>query len=84
MASTSKTLTSDQIDDLLYCARAGETDDMVAYLDELVERASEGDKGKAKQEIIEQVLDSSDNGMLHYACANGHLGELRRIATPCM
>lgn len=75
--TSAQTLTEEQVDDLLYCARAGETEDMVAYLNELAEKVSGGEeaKGKAKREIIEKVLDSSENGMLHYACANGHLRE---------
>lgn len=73
-ASTSRvTLTSEAVDDLLYCARAGETTDFVAYLDELVD--THADKVAAKQSIVEQANDEAGNGMVHYACANGHLGE---------
>ncbi|CAO1618373.1 unnamed protein product [Parajaminaea phylloscopi] len=66
------TLTEDAIDDLLYCARAGETTDLAAYLDEVVQSCPD-DKLKAKQSVVEQVKDQGGNGMAHYACANGHL-----------
>lgn len=53
---------------------------MMAYIDELVPSttntsASDKNKDAARLAIVEQVLDASGNGMVHYACANGHLGE---------
>ncbi|CAO1616251.1 unnamed protein product [Sympodiomycopsis kandeliae] len=72
-------LTAEQIDDLLYCARAGETEDMTAYFNELVEGISGDKSSSAKTNILEQVLDSSENGMLHYTCANGHLETLKLL-----
>lgn len=71
----SLSISAEQIDDLLYCARAGETDDLVAYLDEMVQASSSADQAAAKTKVLEQVLDDSKNGMLHYIAANGHLGE---------
>lgn len=67
-------LNDEQIDDLLYCARAGELEDLGAYLDELVPPSTQ-EAVKAKQAVLAQVVDGSGNGMFHYVCANGHLGE---------
>lgn len=89
-------LTPEQVDDLLYCARAGETDDLVAYFDELLAASTsssssatataasgtttgaageEDGREKRIEALLEQALDEGGNGMLHYASANGHLGE---------
>lgn len=68
------TLTSEQIDDLLWCARSGvEIEDFEAFLAELVE--ADQDKQAARRELLNKALDGSGNSMLHYACANGHLGK---------
>lgn len=50
---------------------------MMAYIDELVPSTtiSAADKDADRLAVLEQVLDASGNGMIHYACANGHLGE---------
>ncbi|PWN20122.1 hypothetical protein BCV69DRAFT_283655 [Microstroma glucosiphilum] len=48
MPTTPQTkLTPEQIDDLLYCARAGETDDLVAYFDELLAASSSSSSSAA-------------------------------------
>lgn len=98
MASVTPKITPDQIDDLLYCARAGETDDLIAYLDELLGSSSSSPSAsttatpniafsapsavehrtKYIAAVLEQALDEGGNGMLHYASANGHLGESDR------
>lgn len=74
MSTSSIKLNDEQIDDLLYCARAGEVEDLAAYLDELVPSSSE-DVVNGKQAVLAQVQDGSGNGMFHYVGANGHLGE---------
>ncbi|KAI9744273.1 MAG: hypothetical protein M1818_002425 [Claussenomyces sp. TS43310] len=71
------TLSGDDIDDLLYLARAGESQDLTATIDELCKRhdASPADVLLAGQD------PHSGNGPLHMAAANGHSDLLTTIIT---
>lgn len=64
-------LTEDEIDDLLYLARANETQDLPAYLAEL----SQTRPGSSHADVLVSAVDAaSGNSALHYAAANGHTG----------
>lgn len=64
-------LSEDDIDDLLYFARAGETPDLVSTLNELQRR----DASTRLAEILLAARDEyTGNGALHMAAANGHHG----------
>lgn len=73
-ATASQVILSDEVvEELLYCARAGETTDLITHLDELTEKHAGTSRDDAKRSLIEQVKDVGGNSMTHYACANGHL-----------
>ncbi|KAB2578170.1 putative ankyrin repeat containing protein yar1 protein [Lasiodiplodia theobromae] len=62
-------LTEDEVDDLLYLARANETQDLPQYLQEL----SQSHAGSSTADIVVAAVDeASGNSALHYAAANGH------------
>lgn len=68
--ATSPTLTEDQIDDLLYLARTGDTADLKIELVQLAKNNS-----TTPSSIIAATVDpNSGNGLLHMASANGHTG----------
>lgn len=63
-------LTTDQIDDLLYLARLGETTGVTAAVD-LIAKSLSTNSGT----ILTAAVDKdSGNGLLHMAAANGHTG----------
>lgn len=65
-------LSEDDIDDLLYFARTGDTAEFDAIKKELCQRE--------KVDVVELVKNARDeqsgNGVLHMAAANGHHGML--------
>ncbi|KAL1645759.1 ankyrin repeat-containing protein [Diplodia intermedia] len=62
-------LTEDEVDDLLYLARANETQDLPQYLQHL----SQSHAGSSAADILAAAVDeASGNSALHYAAANGH------------
>jgi hypothetical protein len=64
------TLTEDEIDDILYFARANELEDLKSTLKEFATAHS-----VSEVEICSAAIDSeTQNGPLHYAAGNGHLG----------
>lgn len=72
--SAAPQLTSDEIDDILYCARAGEVDELTEVMDTIVARLG----GSAKEDlsaIVKAATNEAENTALHYAAANGHKGE---------
>lgn len=73
--ATLPTLTTDQIDDLLYLARIGETTDLKAGVDLFVKSLS-----TTPGTILTAALDKdSGNGLLHMAAANGHTATLKEL-----
>lgn len=61
----------DEIDDLLYFARTGESDDWATLRDELCKR-----ENVDFSELVKTAKDEhSGNGVLHMAAANGHTGQ---------
>ncbi|KAF4313752.1 putative ankyrin repeat containing protein yar1 [Botryosphaeria dothidea] len=72
------TLSEDEIDDVLYLARANETQDLPQYLQEL----SQSHAGSSPADILVAAVDSqSGNSALHYAAANGHTEILDIVRT---
>lgn len=72
--STPSTLTTDQIDDLLYLARVGDTTDLKTATDLLAKNLS-----TTPTTILAAAVDKdSGNGLLHMAAANGHTGKLNK------
>lgn len=63
-------LTEDEIDDLIYFARAGENEDMKETLISLAEREK-----VTSAEILVAARDEAKSTTLHMATGNGHLGE---------
>jgi hypothetical protein len=62
-------LSEDEIDDLLYFARAGELVD----LKEILEGLAKGNE----IEVLERAVEvESGNSVVHMAAANGHVGEI--------
>lgn len=64
-------LTEDEIDDLIYFARAGEDDDLEQTLKELAER----EKVTAAEILVAAKDESNKSTTLHMAAGNGHLGK---------
>lgn len=64
-------LSEDETDDLLYLARVGEKEEFIALTNEL------GNREKCTiVNLLEVVRDeTSGNGVLHMAAANGHDGK---------
>lgn len=62
-------LNEEEIDDLIYFARAGEKDDLTTTLTELAEREK-----VSVAEILASAKDEGKSTCLHMAAGNGHLG----------
>lgn len=68
-------LSEDDVDDLLYLARAGEEEEFRALKAELCQR-----EGIAILQLLELARDEGNgNGVLHMAAANGHAGMLSTL-----
>ncbi|CAK7566441.1 MAG: ankyrin repeat-containing protein [Sporothrix epigloea] len=70
-------LTEDEVDDLLYFARANEADELSATLDELVAKA--GADATTPLQVLAAAVDDSKNTLLHMAAGNGHEAIVRLI-----
>jgi hypothetical protein len=71
-------MTEDEIDDVLYCARANEIEELKSFIPTLFPKY-----GTQPAWILSQAADAdTGNSALHYASANGHLG--LRIAVLCI
>lgn len=76
-SATLPTLSTDQIDDLLYLARLGETTDLKAGVDIFAKSLS-----TTSSTILTAAVDKdSGNGLLHMAVANGHTDTLKGLLT---
>ena len=70
--ATISSLTTDQIDDLLYLARVGDTTDLKTTTDLFAKSLS-----TTPTTILAAAVDKdSGNGLLHMAAANGHTGNI--------
>lgn len=68
-------LSEDEIDDLLYLARVGAKDDLIALLTDLCTREK-----CTIAALLETARDEfSGNGALHMAAANGHDGTSKTL-----
>ncbi|RCI09419.1 hypothetical protein L249_3758 [Ophiocordyceps polyrhachis-furcata BCC 54312] len=67
-------LTDDEIDDIMYFSRAGETDELHETLSALAQREK-----VSPAEILEAVKDDAGSTPLHMATGNGHLETTRSI-----
>ena len=63
-------LSEDEIDDLVYLARAGEKDELMTLLSSLAEREK-----TSTAEILVAAKDEGKSTCLHMASGNGHLGK---------
>ncbi|EKG19059.1 hypothetical protein MPH_03749 [Macrophomina phaseolina MS6] len=73
---TTPALSEDELDDLLYLARANETQDLPQYLQQL----SQTHAPSSPADVLVAAVDpASGNSALHYAAANGHTAELTNI-----
>lgn len=66
-------ISEDEIDDLIYFARAGEDGDLMTSVTALAEREK-----VAPAVILMAAKDQGKSTVLHMATGNGHLGEFRR------
>jgi uncharacterized protein len=63
-------LTEEEIDDILYCARTNELEELKPYISSLATKYTE-----SNWSILLAAIDpETRNDSLHYASANGHLG----------
>lgn len=70
-----KKLPEDSIDDILYYARAGESDDLLEVLGQLKSQL-----GLSEEAILLAALDeNTGNSALHMSAANGHAGRSREM-----
>ncbi|KAI5461602.1 ankyrin repeat-containing domain protein [Mariannaea sp. PMI_226] len=67
-------LTEDEIDDLIYFARAGEKDDLVETVKSLAER-----ENVTPAEVVAAAQDVGKSTSLHMATGNGHLDIVRQL-----
>ncbi|EPQ27086.1 uncharacterized protein PFL1_05370 [Pseudozyma flocculosa PF-1] len=71
--TTQPGLTEEQVDDLLFAARVGDLEDVAAFLDPTIASATaSGDEAQIAQLLL-SIKNDSDNTLLHYCSANGHL-----------
>lgn len=67
------TLTEEEIDDILYFSRVNELEEFKQTLAEIKTA-----KNYSEVDILKAAVDSeTGNTALHYASANGHIGELQ-------
>lgn len=78
-----KMFSEEELDDLLYCSRAGELEDLKQLVEahlsrQGLEAGAEVDTAAvAFNELMRNIAKSNEphNTLLHFASANGHLGE---------
>jgi ankyrin repeat protein len=72
-------MNEEEVDDLLYCSRAGDEKDLSGLLEAHLSRRSkdEGDEVQVFNRLMRDIAESNEphNTLLHFASANGHLGE---------
>lgn len=72
-------LSEEEIDDLIYFARAGEVGDLNETLEALASR-----EGVSPAEIIMAAKDEGKSTCLHMATGNGHQGKSRQLHGPIL
>jgi hypothetical protein len=73
------TLSDDEVDDLIYFARAGEDADLTQTLKQFAER-----EGVSVARILEAASDDGKATCLHMAAANGHGSEYLQVSLPLL
>ena len=77
-------LNEEEADDLLYCSRAGETQELQQMLSAVLARAGKQDgDADAFRQLMLNVAEKNEarNTLLHFAAANDHRGEKRSELT---
>ncbi|KDN43665.1 ankyrin [Tilletiaria anomala UBC 951] len=69
-------LAEEEIDDILFFARAGQLEELQETFDELCKKHSSAERSvdELKENIIKATRNETGNTALHYCCANGHKG----------
>ncbi|KFA60976.1 hypothetical protein S40285_02744 [Stachybotrys chlorohalonatus IBT 40285] len=67
-------LSEEEIDDLIYFARAGEDEDLTSTIQALAER-----EGVSPAEVLIAAKDEGKSTCLHMATGNGHLETVRKL-----
>jgi len=64
-------VTADEADDLLYCARTGELEELKTWMENRVQQ-----QGTSLKQLMKEIAAANDSGntLLHFAAANGHIG----------
>jgi len=68
-------MNEEEIDDLLYCSRAGELEDLKQLVEAHFSRQGEAGNGVvAFNELMRRIAKSNEphNTLLHFSAANGH------------
>lgn len=77
-ATAKEQITADEIEDVLYLARANEAEELTSFLSELAQKYN-----VEQGEIIAACVDQeTGNTAIHYSAANGHTGEAYRVPGP--
>jgi ankyrin repeat protein len=69
-------LTEEEIDDILYCSRANELEELKPYISSLDTKYS---TESAASILLTAVDAETGNNAAHYACGNGHLGRFQLL-----
>jgi hypothetical protein len=64
-------LTEEEIDDILYCSRANDLEELKPFISSLDEKYT---TASAASIILAAVDPETGNNAAHYAAGNGHLG----------
>lgn len=70
-------LSEEEADDLIYCSRSGELDELKTLVENIIEKHDQGNRSTSTfNQLMRKVAESNaaNNTLLHFASANGHLG----------
>ncbi|CEH13855.1 FOG: Ankyrin repeat [Ceraceosorus bombacis] len=81
-------LTEDEVDEILYCARIGDIEELRAAIGQstLTQQTSQASPGQNTQlsgkealDVLQRAVTEQGNSALHYAAANGHMAVVSEI-----
>lgn len=85
---SSQALTEEQVDEILYCARIGDVNDLKTAILHCIATSESGDTAGRQRDlqlssrealdVLRAAVTEDGNSALHYASANGHIGESHR------